>query len=160
MSEALRMIEPIAAPGPESPPAAAPEGALAVLPIEVNDNDTGPLHRRGETIGFEIPRAFWGVMIGCYTVLLAALLAATGGADAAFVIAISGFYVAMFFGTTRALIRQGPQQPRSPLARTGGTLATLYGPLGAKEVAAQMLVVPGLLACFGIAVVVIRACVF
>lgn len=96
-------------------------------------------------------------MVACYAITLIALLAATGGARATFAIAISAVYVAMFFGTARALLRQSPPQPRSPLARSRGKLATLSGPLGMGEVALQMLIVPGLIACFSIALIVIRA---
>ena len=127
---------------------------------EVNDNDAPAAPRSGEAVGFEIPPAIWGAMVACYAAFLALLLAATGGAHAAFAIAVSAVYVAMFFGTARALLRQAPAQPRSPLANPGGKLATLYGPLGRGEVVAQMLVVPGAVGFFGAAILVIRTAVF
>jgi hypothetical protein len=88
-------------------------------------------------------------------VFLAALLCATGGAHAAFVIVVSAGYVAMFFGLTKVVLRHGPEQPRSVLDR-GRDLPTIYGPLARREVMAQMLVVPGAIAFFGIAVLIIR----
>lgn len=127
------------------------------LPAQDNDNEPAQLHRRGETIGFEIPAPIWVAMVSFYAVMLTALLAATGGAHAAFAIAISAVYVAMFFGTARALLQVGPRQSPSPLARAHGALATLYGPLKMSEVAIQMLIVPGLIAGFAVAVAVIRA---
>lgn len=153
MSEALRksapeyearVIEPL--------PALLP----ALRPAEVNDNDLLGSAREGERRGFEIPGGMWATMIACYAVFLAALLAATGGAYAAFAIAISAVYVAMFFGTAAAMMRQAPAQARSPLALAGGRLQTLYGPLDQREVMAQMLVVPGAIALFGVAVLIIR----
>ncbi len=113
--------------------------------------------REGERRGFQIPASFWWVMVGCYAVFIAALLAATGSsAHAVFMIVISTVYVVMFFGATRLLTREGPAQPRSPLARPGGSLPTLYGLLRRREVAAQMLVVPLAIAFFGVAILLIR----
>ena len=154
MSEMLRAAEPAIAPDAPGLPI---ETRPLEVPAEDNDNEPAPRHRSGEAIGFEIPSAIWAAMIGCYAIFLGALLAATGGAHASFAIAIAAVYVAMFFGTARALLRQGPAQPRSPLSRSGGKLATLYGPLGIGEAAGQMLVVPGLIACFAISIVVFRA---
>lgn len=157
MSEALRKTAPV--------PTAPPQDALRELlppvrPAEVNDNEPKAAPRIGEQVGFEVPPAIWATMIACYVLFLALLLAATGGARAGFAIAISGVYVAMFFGTARAMLRQAPQQPQSPLARYGGKLATFYGPLGRSEVVAQMLVVPGAVVLFGFCVLVIRLAVF
>ena len=128
-------------------------------PEEVNDNELRAVPREGERRGFEIPAGIWATMIGCYGVFLAALLGATGGARAAFMIAISAGYVAMFFGLAKVMLRHAPQQPRSPLDRPGGRLQTFYGPLGRGEVIAQMLVVPMAIAFFGIAILVIRLAV-
>jgi hypothetical protein len=85
--------------------------------------------REGERRGFQIPASFWWVMVGCYAVFIAALLAATGSsAHAVFMIVISTVYVVMFFGATRLLTREGPAQPRSPLARSGRLLAHALRP--------------------------------
>jgi len=158
MSEALRKPapEPAFAPRPDSLQDLLPP----VLPAEDNDNEAVAAPRAGERIGFEVPPAIWAAMVACYALFLALLLAATGGGHAAFAIAISAVYVAMFFGTAKAMLRQAPAQPRSPLARYGGKLATLYGPLGQREVVAQMLVVPGAVVLFAAAVLVIRLAVF
>ncbi len=121
------------------------------------DDEALAAPREGERRGFEIPASFWWVMVACYAVFIGALLAATGSsAHAVFMIVISAVYVLMFFGTTKLLTREGPAQPRSPLARPGKALPTLYGPLGRREVAAQMLVVPGAVAFFGLAILLIR----
>ncbi|MXO58669.1 hypothetical protein GRI89_03820 [Altererythrobacter salegens] len=125
---------------------------------EVNDNQVAS--RVGERAGFEIPSWIWRTMVACYAAFLGLLLAATGGARAGFAIAISAVYVAMFFGTTRAMLRQAPPQPRSPLERPGGLLATIFGPLSRNEVVAQMLVVPFAIVLFGAAVLVVRLAVF
>lgn len=154
MSEAARDLDLEFAPGTVDLPI---EIAPIDVPAEDNDNELAPLHRRGETIGFEIPPAIWVGMVSCYVVMLVALLAATGGGHAAFAIAISAVYVAMFFGTARTMLGQAPAQPVSPLDRAEGKLATLYGPLARGEVAVQMLLVPALIAGFAIAVAIIRA---
>jgi len=154
MSEAARVLDHLV------PPMAAElpiETGPVDVPTEDNDNEALPLHWTGERIGFEIPPAIWIGMVGCYAVMLTALLAATGGGHAAFAIAISAVYVAMFFGTARGMLRLAPAQPRSPLSRAGGKLATLYGPLGTAEVAVQMLLVPALIAGVAIAVAIISA---
>lgn len=152
MSEALReSVAVLEAPRPAPIPRTLP----ALRPVEVNDNHVAAPPREGERRGFEIPGGMWAAMVSCYGVFLAALLAATGSAEAAFAIAISAFYVAMFFGTARTLMRQ-TTQAASPLARARSKLPTLYGPLGRREVMAQMLVVPGAIALFGIAILVIR----
>jgi len=158
MSDALRdfATEPEYAPADEALPELSPQ----IRPAGHNDNEAVAAPRVGERVGFEIPPAIWGTMVACYALFLGLLLAATGGAHAAFAIVISAVYVAMFFGTSRAMLAQAPTQPRSPLASYGGKLASLYGPLGRGEVVAQMLVVPGAVVLFGVAVLVIRLAVF
>lgn len=158
MSEALRKLAPEPAYAPRDE--AFRELLPPVRPAEDNDNETLVSPRTGEQVGFEVPPAIWGAMIACYAAFLALLLAATGGAHAAFAIVISAVYIAMFFGTARVMLRQAPTQPRSPLSSYGGKLATLYGPLGRSEVVAQMLVVPGAIVLFGAAILVIRLAVF
>lgn len=130
-----------------------------VLPAEVNDNEIPAAHRSGERVGFEVPAGLWAGMIACYGVFIAAILAATAGGYATFSIVIAVIYLVMFFGVTRLLVKEGPEQPRSPLARHRGALQTIYGPLARGEVAAQMLVVPLAIAFFGVAILVIRLAV-
>lgn len=127
-----------------------------VRPAQDNDNEAAIAPRVGERTTFEIPQAMWGAMIACYAVFLMTLLAATGGGRAAFAIAISAVYVAVFFGTAKVGLRQQPPQASSPLSTPGGKLQTLYGPLGLKEVAVQLLVVPLAVVMFGLSILVIR----
>ena len=157
MSEALRKQD-LTQEAPTRPLRSRP--VLELLP-EVRptvDTDTVP-PQVGERATFEIPAFYWRAMIACYAVLLAALLAATGGGRAGFAIAISAVYVTMFFGTARTLLRQQPAQRPSPLERPGGVLQTIYGPLGRKEVAVQLLMVPAAIATFGIGILCIRLAV-
>ena len=155
MSEALRKQTPLV----ERPRQDALEELLPpVQPAEVNDNEASPA-RVGERLGFEIPAPVWYAMIACYGVFLAALLGATGGARAGFAIIISALYVAVFFGTVRILLRHAPAQPRSPLDGPSRRLPTLYGSLRKNEVLAQMLIVPGAVALFGVAILLIRVAV-
>ena len=130
-----------------------------VLRAEHNDNDTGTELLRGEQRGFEIPKRIWTAMIVFYGVFFAAMFAAVGGGYGTFVLVVSVFFVAMFFGTTAALLKQGPTQARSPLDGPDQALWTLNGPLERHEVALQMLIVPACAAFLGLAVLVIRLCV-
>lgn len=130
-----------------------PRPSLIVEP-EANDNVR---FLAPESRLFELPSAVWITMIGSYVVFLLALLGATGGASAAFAIAISATYVAMFFGTARALLRQAPAQADSPLQRSGAVLQTAFGPLSRREVYGQVLIVPVAVAFFGIAIAIISA---
>ncbi|MGI9374956.1 MAG: hypothetical protein ACR2PC_02485 [Tsuneonella suprasediminis] len=129
---------------------------MRVVEAEANDNVRllAPEARL-----FELPPAVWITMVGSYVVFLLALLGATGGASASFAIAISAFYIAMFFGTARAMLRQAPAQPDSPLQRTGSVLQTAFGPLTRREVYGQVLIVPVAVAFFGIAIAIISATV-
>jgi hypothetical protein len=65
----------------------------------------------------------------------------------------------MFFGTSKAMLKQGPLQPRSPLDRGNFRLPTLGGDMKEREVAIQMLIVPVCAALFGLVILVIRLCV-
>lgn len=128
------------------------------LVVESEANDNVQL-LAPESRLFELPPAVWITMVGSYVVFLLALLGATGGAGAAFAIAISAFYVAMFFGTARALLRQAPAQSASPLHRAGSVLQTAFGPLTRHEVYGQVLIVPVAVAFFGIAIAIISSAV-
>lgn len=153
MSEAVRHLPPVL-----DRPRAEPLTNLLpqIKPAEHNDNDTASELPRGEQRGFEIPGSFWTAMIAFYGVFFAAMFAAVGGGYGTFVLVVSVFFVVMFFGTTAALLKQGPVQPRSPLNGAARALATLNGPLERHEVALQMLIVPACAAFLGIAVFLIR----
>ncbi len=66
--------------------------------LEANDNEAPRQAQQPESRMFELPGSVWGAMIACYAIFLIALLGATGGAHAAFAIAISAIYVTIFFG--------------------------------------------------------------
>lgn len=136
-------------------------GALADLlpPVrqaEHNDNEAVTELLSGEQRGFEIPARLWLAMVACYGVFITTLLFATGGGESTLNIAISAFYMVMFFGLVKVMVQHGPKQGRSPLDGASRVLQTLYGPLQEHEVAAQMLVVPLCVAFFGVAILVIR----
>lgn len=112
-----------------------------------------------ESRRFELPGTVWGAMFACYAVFFAAVTVATGGSGhALFAIAISVLYAAMFFGTALVLARQGAAQPSSPLDRAQA-LPTWTGPMSARAVYGQVLVVPASIALFGVAISVICAAV-
>ena len=137
----------------------SPEVFVSLAHIEANDNETNAPPQQPEPRTFEMPAAVWRAMIACYTIFLLALLGATGGAHAAFAIAISAVYVIMFFGTARAMLRQSAPQPRCEFERPGAALQTAFGPLTRGEVYAQVLIVPAAVAAFGIAIASIGAVV-
>ena len=108
---------------------------------------------------FELPATIWGSMIACYSIFLLALLGATGGSRATFAIVISAVYLAMFFGTARAMVRQTPSQLQRGLDRRNAVLQTACGPLAQSEVYGQVLIVPVAVAFFGLAISLISAMV-
>jgi len=107
--------------------------------------------------GFELPQSVWFAMLGAYAVFFAAIAAATGGSGPArFAIVISVLYTAIYFGVARIGARQaGPEAP-SPLDR-GQKLPTWTGPMDAKSVYGQVLIVPFAVALFGLGILVITA---
>ncbi len=145
-----------AAPLPESLDV-LPDVLVPLPAIEANDNEAPRQAQQPESRMFELPSSIWKAMIACYAIFLVALLGATGGAHAAFAIAISAIYITMFFGTARVILRQAPPQPRSVLGRPGTVLQTAYGPLARKEVYGQVLIVPAAVAFFGMGISVISA---
>ena len=156
MSEAARTFAPVL----ERPRGDALADLLPqVLPAEHNDNDAAVELLRGEQRYFEIPGRLWTAMIAFYGIFFAAMFAAIGGGYATFVLIVSLFFVAMFFGTTKVMLKQGPEQPRRPLDGPDRALSTLNGRLKSREVALQMLIVPACAAFLGLAVLVIRLCV-
>ena len=156
MSEAVRTLAPVLD-RPSTDPVA--ELLPPLLPAEHNDNEATTELLRGEQRYFEIPGRLWTWMIAFYGIFFAAMFAAIGGGYGTFVLVVSVFFVAMFFGTTRVMLKQGPDQPRSSIDGPDRALSTLNGPLKSHEVALQMLIVPACAAFLGVAVLVIRLCV-
>lgn len=154
MSEALQSQAPALSPHYGDP---LPDLVAVDVPVVVNDNEIVVVPREGERRTFELPANVWKVMAGSYALFLVALLGATGGGHAGFAIAISAIYVTMFFGTAHAMVRQAPEQPRSPLERSGSALQTVYGPMERGAVFGQVLIVPIAIAFFGVAIAVVRA---
>lgn len=136
---------------------AQPDVLVPITGLEANDNAAPAALQQPEPRLFELPAGVWRGMIACYTIFLLALLGATGGARAAFAIAISAIFVTMFFGTARAMLKHAPPQPRSALDRPGSVLQTAGGPLARNEVYGQVLIVPAVVAFFGVAISVISA---
>ena len=125
-------------------------------PAEVNDNENAAHLVTGEQRHFEIPARMWYTMIVCYGLFLALMFAALGGGYSTLILVVAAGFVAMFFGTSKAMLKQGPLQPRSPLDRGNFRLPTLGGEMKEREVAIQMLIVPVCAVFFGIAICVIR----
>jgi hypothetical protein len=108
---------------------------------------------------FELPPGIWVGMLASYAVFFTAITLATGGSGrAVFAIVISVLYTAMFFGLARIIARQGGPDARSPLLR-GDALPTWCGPMEARAVYGQILIVPLAVALFGLGIAVICAAI-
>lgn len=107
--------------------------------------------------GYELPKRLWGAMVGCYAAFFVAILAATGGSGhARFAIVVSVLYTVMFFGLARLGAKQAGAEARSPLDR-GRPLMTWTGPMEARSVFSQILIVPMVMVLFGTGIAVIAA---
>lgn len=105
----------------------------------------------------EMPPWIWKVMMLEYAVFFAGLLLGVGrDREAIFMLVISIGYTVMYFGTARVLLGVDPAPKPARFARGLGPLRTWTGPMSVGAVAAQILVVPGCLAFFGVAIAVIR----
>ena len=120
-------------------------------------NDPDPYETGGRQAGFQLPRWMWHAMFACYAVFFLGIGAATGRDTAAlFALAISLFYVLMFFGTVGVLGAQKGREHASPLDREGGLLDTWTGPMDRRSVVAQILAVPVGFAFLGVTVFLVR----
>ncbi|MBS0476902.1 MAG: hypothetical protein JSR28_17365 [Proteobacteria bacterium] len=134
------------------------------LPIEQDsaDRPAGGAERASpaqlDTAGTGLPSWIWSAMIAEYAVFFTGLMFAVGrDREAIFMLVISICFAVMFFGTASALFAQKPVERPSAFERGSGDLQTWTGPMSRGAVAAQILVVPGCLAFFGLAMIVIRA---
>lgn len=130
-----------------------PSLVAVTSPAETSDSPIA--ERVGERRTFELPASVWQIMTACYAVFLIALLASTGGGRAGFAIAVSAIYIAMFYGTARMNMRQGPQQDPAPVRNSGTHLQTAFGPMSRGAVFGQILIVPLAVAVFGIAIAIV-----
>lgn len=112
---------------------------------------------RAPSEGFQFPVRVWGAMLGCYAVFFLAIFAATGSSGhAKFAIIVSVLYTAMYFGLAKVGASQAGREDPSPLDR-GKPLQTWTGPMSSGSVYSQVLIVPVVLAGFGIGVASIIA---
>lgn len=155
MSDALLRTPAEAA--PLAPLPALPELPVPAVQPGANDNDEPTPPQQPEARMFELPANVWVSMVSCYAIFLLALLGASGGAHVVFAIAIAAVYVAMFFGTARVMLKQAPEQPGSGWNGPEGVLHTLYGPVTRGDALGQILLVPAVVAFFGVAVAAISA---
>ena len=105
--------------------------------------------------GFQLPTSIWALMIGCYVLFFAGMIAlVAGNGFSLFMLAISAFYLVMFFTTGSILANLSGTPGGSPLDR-GEALPTWCGPMKRGSVYGQVLIVPAGIAFFGVAVAVI-----
>ncbi|MBS0482407.1 MAG: hypothetical protein JSR96_09695 [Proteobacteria bacterium] len=110
-----------------------------------------------ENAGTGLPGWIWAVMIAEYAVFFTGLMFAVGrDREAVFMLVISIGFAVMYFGTASALFAQKPADRPTAFERGTGDLQTWTGPMSRGAVAAQILTVPGCLAFFGLAMIVIR----
>lgn len=118
------------------------------------ETPSAPVQPEQRTFG--LPFTVWAVMFVSYGVFFTGLALATGrDGNALFMIAISLLYTTMYFGTATALNGAGPRAGRSQWI--AGKLQTFTGPMSISAVCAQVLVVPMMIALFGLAIAAIRA---
>jgi hypothetical protein len=105
--------------------------------------------------GFQLPMSIWALMIGCYVLFFAGMIAlVAGNGFSLFMLAISIFYLVVFFSTGSILANLAGTPGGSPLDR-GEALPTWCGPMKRGSVYGQVLIVPAGIALFGVAVAVI-----
>lgn len=106
--------------------------------------------------GFQLPMAIWKTMFACYGVFFTGLAMASGGSGPArLVLAVSGLFILTYFTCGAILARLAGKDAAQ--ATAGKPLQTIYGPMSAGAVWAQVLTVPIALAFFGMAIVLIAA---
>lgn len=111
---------------------------------------------------FELPKALYGVTVGCYLAFLAVM--ATGLSSPGLVIpmAIFTIFIVAGFGLPALWMRMGPDHPSRQLSwsrfRHEG-IATHTGRLAGGEAAVQVLILPVLILLWGCVVVMIAALV-
>jgi hypothetical protein len=114
------------------------------------------VHPRPE--GFQLPSGIWKAMFACYALFISALAVATGGdGHARMAIAISALFMLVYFSTALILGALGGAD-RSPVGK-GIPLQTIYGPLNAREVWSQVLIIPVALALFGMGILIVTSLV-
>lgn len=144
--------------------AVATDGLPALGPVMEPANEpvterAEPAPAQPENRRFQLPGSIWIGMTSSYAVFFASITLATGGSGHALLaITVSILYTVMFFGLARVIARQAGPDARSPLLR-GEPLQTWCGPMNAKAVYGQILVVPAAIAFFGFAIAVICAVV-
>ena len=107
--------------------------------------------------GFQLPTSIWTLMVGCYVVFFAGMTALVAGSGfALFMVAISIFYAVIFFSMSTILANLPGTRSRSPLDE-GKALPTWCGPMDRGAVYGQVLIVPGGIALFAVAVALIGA---
>lgn len=108
--------------------------------------------------GFQLPFGIWKAMFALYAVFIVALAVATGGDGyARMVIAISALFMMIYF--VIAAILSALAGVDRVQVREGRPLQTIYGPLQAREVWAQVLIIPAALALFGVGILIVTSMV-
>ena len=111
---------------------------------------------------FELPAVVYALTAGCYLGFLAIMTVTFGNPGLAIPMAIFAFFIVAGFALPTIWATMRPDNRSKPL--TWGRLssqgiATLTGRLSAGEAMAQVLVLPVLIVCWGLAVAVIAALV-
>lgn len=111
--------------------------------------------------GFQFPGWIWTSMLAAYALFFIAITVATGRSGSAlFAIVISIGYTVMFFAVATIIGGVKGHEKPSPLAKRDGVLQTHTGPMNAKTVAGQVLVVPVCIVIFAIGILLVRLIVF
>lgn len=111
---------------------------------------------------FELPPIAYQLTVGCYLGFLALMTVAFGNPGLAIPMAIFVVFIVGGFGLPTIWTRMKPENRSKPMgwgrfANQG--IVTLTGRLSAREAMAQVLVLPVLIVCWGLAIAVIAALV-
>ena len=120
-----------------------------------------PRHQVEADRNFELPTSLYAATVGLYLAFLAITWAAFASPGLAIPMVIFGVFIVAGFGVPAVWtrLRDNPSKPL-PFARFQAQgIQTLTGRCSAKDAAVQMLILPVLIVCWGLAVAVIAALV-
>ena len=121
-----------------------------------------PRHRHEVDRTFELPKALYGATVALYLGFIAVMAAGLSSPGLAIPMAIFAFFVIAGFGVPTIWTRLAPQTVSKPMSwaklRRDG-IGTATGRVGAGGAAVQMLILPVLIFCWGVAMVTVAALV-
>ncbi|MEP3049991.1 MAG: hypothetical protein ABJP48_03150 [Erythrobacter sp.] len=121
---------------------------------------TTPRHQVDEDRNFELPTALYGLTVALYFAFLVVAFAGFAAPGLVIPVAISALLVFAGFGVPTLWTRLAPKNPSKPMTMgyfKNKGIMTNTGWLSSSEATIQMLILPVLIALWGLAVVTIAA---